>query len=39
MRRSTGNYPYPYMAFLSLLTLSAIQNDNSDKSAKGEKEK
>lgn len=38
MRRSTDNYFYPYMALLSLLTLSAIQNDNSDKSAKGGKE-
>ena len=47
MRRSIGNYSYPYMALLSLLTLWTVrevairkaESVNNDKSAKGEKEK
>ncbi len=47
MRRSTGNYSYPYMAFLSLLSLWRIKRTviweaesvNNDKSAKGVWEK
>lgn len=47
MRRSTGNYSYPYMALLSLLSLwmvekagvRMLESVNNDKSAKGEKEK
>ena len=47
MRRSTGNYPYPYMALLSLLSLwtmdkaaiRKLESVNNDKSAKGKKEK
>ena len=47
MRRSTGNYSYPYMALLSLLSLWTVEKAvilelesvNNDKSAKGEKEK
>ena len=46
MRRSTGNYSYPYMALLSLLSLWTLgkagirkgESVNNDKSAKGEKE-
>lgn len=46
MRRSTGNYSYPYMALLSLLSLWKVvragiweaESVNNDKSAKGEKE-
>ena len=47
MRRSTGNYSYPYMALLSLLSLWMVEKAgirkaesvNNDKSAKGKKEK
>ena len=43
MRRSTGNYSYPYMALLSLLSLWTLEKAgirkaesvNNDKSAKG----
>ena len=45
MRRSIGNYSYPYMALLSLLSLWTLgkagirkgESVNNDKSAKGEK--
>ena len=44
MRRSTGNYSYPYMALLSLLSLWKVskavirkgESVNNDKSAKGD---
>ena len=44
MRRSTGNYSYPYMALLSLLSLWMLEKAgirkgesvNNDKSAKGD---
>ena len=44
MRRSTGDYSYPYMALLSLLSLWALkvavirkgESVNNDKSAKGD---
>ena len=44
MRRSTGNYSYPYMALLSLLSLWMVvragirkaESVNNDKSAKGD---
>ena len=44
MRRSTGNYSYPYMALLSLLSLWILvragirkgESVNNDKSAKGD---
>ena len=47
MRRSTGNYSYPYMALLSLLSLWRLrevairkfESVNNDKSAKGVWEK
>ena len=47
MRRSTGNYSYPYMALLSLLSLWMVvragiweaESVNNDKSAKGVWEK
>lgn len=47
MRRSTGNYSYPYMALLSLLSLWTVEKAvilelesvNNDKSAKGVWEK
>ena len=47
MRRSTGNYSYPYMALLSLLSLwmvdkadiRKLESVNNDKSAKGVWEK
>jgi len=47
MRRSTGNYSYPYMALLSFLSLwtlekagiRKIESVNNDKSAKGVWEK
>ena len=47
MRRSTGNYSYPYMALLSLLSLWTLrevairkgESVNNDKSAKGVWEK
>lgn len=47
MRRSTGNYSYPYMALLSLLSLWMVEKAgirkaesvNNDKSAKGVWEK
>ena len=46
MRRSIGNYSYPYLALLSLLSLWKLrevairkgESVNNDKSAKGEKE-
>ena len=44
MRRSTGNYSYPYMALLSLLslwtvdkaTIRMLESVNNDKSANGD---